>query len=149
MLLKKRIEDDYNKAFKGKKEAEVLTLRMLKASIKNKEIEKGEALKEDDLIKIVNSEAKKRQDAIEDYKKGERLDLVKKEQEEINIVEKYLPKQLTDKEIEKIVKKVVEKNLGNKGNFGIIMGEVMKETKGKAPGAKVSQKVKEVLEQGE
>lgn len=146
MNLKNRIENDYNQAFKEKKEAEVLTLRSLKSSIKNKEIEVKEELKDEDIVKIINSEMKKRQDAIEQYKKGNRPELAKKEQEEINILEQYLPEQLSENEIEKIIAKVVENNLEDKANFGKIMSEVMKEIQGRAPGQIVSQKVKQAIE---
>lgn len=146
MNLKNRIENNYSQALKARKEVEVLTLRGLKSSIKNKEIEVKKELGDDDLAKIVSSEIKKRADAIEQYKIGNRPELAKKEQEEINILEQYLPEQLSEQEIEKIIAKVVENNLEYKGNFGKIMSEAMKEVQGRASGQIISQKVKEALE---
>lgn len=145
MDLKQKIENDFIKAFKEKNEAEVLVLRGLKSVVKNAEIQKKSELTEDDLIKLLNTEIKKRQDAIEQYQKGQRLELAEKEQAEVKIIERYMPAQLSDKELEEIIRQVVEKNLENSANFGKIMGEVVKEVKGRAPGTKVSQKVKEIL----
>ena len=145
MDLKQKIESDFIKAFKLRNEAEVLVLRSLKASIKNAEIQKKGELTEDELNKTLSQEIRKRQDAVEQYQKGQRLELAKKEQDEIKVIERYLPEQLSDQELEEIIKRVVEKNLENSANFGKIMGEAVKEVKGRAPGAKVSQKVKEIL----
>ena len=142
-----KLDEMYKQAFKEKKEAAVLTLRSLKAEIKNKEIEKKKELTEEEIIKVVKTEIKKRQDAIEQYEKGDRPELAKKEAEESKILEQFLPEQMSDEELEKIVKTVVEKNLDFGPNFGKIMGEVMKEVGDKADGSKVSQMVKKILDQ--
>ncbi|RLD10092.1 MAG: GatB/YqeY domain-containing protein [Chlamydiae bacterium] len=146
MNLKKRIEADFLEAFKSKQENVASTLRMIKAALKNKEIEQRKELKDEEVEKIIKGEIKKRRDSIIEYKKGERNDLVKKEEEEIDILNSYLPEELSDKEIEKIIDKVVKK-LGevSQGDFGRVMGEVMKAVAGRANGDRVSEMVQKKL----
>lgn len=133
------------------KEYEVMSvLRMLKAAITNKEISlrKGEDvnLTNDQIIEVIASEVKKRVDAIGEYEKGNRDDLVKKESAEIKILEKYLPEQLSDEELEKIIKEAIS-SMGDVSlkDMGKVMGQVMPKVKGKADGTKVSETVKKVL----
>lgn len=149
MDLKKRIEVDFLEAFKSKQENVVSTLRMVKAALKNKEIEQGKELKDEEVEKIISSEIKKRRDSIIEYKKGERNDLAKKEEEEIDILNKYLPEELSDKEIDKIVDKVI-KELGevNQRDFGKVMGLTMRKVAGRANGDRVSEVVLRKLETG-
>src|SRR3989339_455177 len=93
----KKIEEEMIVAMKGKKEVELSTLRMMKTAIKNAEIAKRpEKLTEDDEMKVLKSEVKKHQDSIDLFQKGNRPDLVKKEEEELKIVKKYLPQDLGD-----------------------------------------------------
>jgi uncharacterized protein YqeY len=142
-----QIEDDLIQAQKRKKEAEVLALRGIKSAIKNAEIAKRpEQLTEADVLKVLRSEVKRRQDAIDLYQRGERQDLVDKESKEIQVIEKYLPKELTDNELKAIVQKVVASlKASGLGDFGKVMGAVMKEVAGRTDGSKVSEIVREIL----
>ncbi|MFA7244376.1 MAG: GatB/YqeY domain-containing protein [Patescibacteria group bacterium] len=141
MALSEQINTDFIAAYKDKDEAKSSVLRMLKSSIKNEEIAQKTSLSDDDVIKIIQREIKQRNDSIAEYDKGGRPDLSEKEKAEIDILNKYLPTQLSDDEIEAIVRKVAE----NESDFGKIMGAVMPQVAGKADGNRVSAVVRKVL----
>ena len=148
--MEEKIKDNLTQALRDKNKVVVSVLRMLISAIKNKEIslrKAGEAkLNDEQIIGVIKAEVKKRKDSIEAYEQGNRPDLVDKEKEELLILEKYLPEQMSDKDIEDIVNKIVNftEDVSAK-NFGNIMKQVMVETKGKADGKKVSEIVKNVL----
>jgi len=162
MSLREQINNDLKKAQQEKNELMLLVLRGINAAIKNKEIEKRTKLskeekniekleKESKLIKeevagVVMSEAKKRKDAIEEFKKGERQDLVEKEEKELEILKKYLPEQMDEEQVKEEVKKVIEE-VGAVGlqDTGKVMGALMLKLKGKAEGGVVSKVVNELL----
>ncbi len=125
-------------------------LRLLLASIHNKEIalRQGEPveLTDEQIIEVIKSEIKKRKEAAELYGQGKRADLADKEKSELEILRKYLPAQLSELELEEIVKQVVGTmpEVSQK-DFGKIMGQVMAKAKGKAEGGKVGEMVKKIL----
>lgn len=150
-MLHQKITIDLKVALKSGDSFRTNTLRFLLSSLHNKEIEKkGKGLEptlsDDEVIEVLSREAKKRKEAIEAYKKGNRTDLAQKETKELEIIEKYLPEQLTEEEIEKIVKTAIEKT-GAKDvkDFGRLMGEAMKELKGKADTILVGEMIKNKL----
>lgn len=151
MSLKQKISEDLKTAMKSGNEFEVGVLRMVIASIHNKEIEKrgkgGEAvLTEDEVADVVVKEAKKRKESIDIYKSGNREDLAKKESEELEIIKKYLPEQLSETEIENIVEKAIkETNATTVKDLGKVMGIVSKETKGRADSKAISEIIKKKL----
>lgn len=149
MQLKDKIQNDMISALKERKEIEGSVLKMLRASVINAEIKqnkKDEGLTDDEIIKIIKSEAKKRNDAIEAYTKGGRNELAQKEKEELAILKAYLPKELPDEEIEKIVKEaIIETKAESMEEFGNIMKEAMIKLKGQADGKRVSEIVKKLL----
>lgn len=123
-----------------------LVMRSLIAEIRNKEIDlkgRGSELTEEDVIQVIKKEAKKRNDAIDLYREGGRNDLVENEEAELKILEEFLPKQMSDEELRKIVEDVIESSEDK--NFGLIMKEVMKRVGGSADGSRVSAIVKEKL----
>lgn len=140
MLILERIDEDLKKALKEKNQELLLVLRMLKSDVKNLEIEKKESLKDEDVIKLLKTQVKRHKESMEEYKKGNREDLASKEQSELEIIEKYLPAQMSEAEIEQKVKEIVE-NLSEeqKSNPGPVMGMVMKELGGQADGSFVKQ----------
>ena len=149
MTILERIEQDFSNALRGGDKKIVEILRLLKASLKNKEIElrsKKKKIEEDDIIEVLQKEAKKRKESIDAFKKGNRDDLLLKEQEELDIISKYLPAQLSEDDIRKAVQEIV-KPLGelSEKDFGRVMGLAMKELKGKADGNIVSKLVKKFL----
>lgn len=146
MTILDQIETDYLTALKAKDEKTVSVLRMLKSALKNKEIALGKKL--DDMLigEQVFKEVKSRQDSITEYEKGDRGDLVKQEQEEIEILKKYLPKMLSEEEVAKIIDSAIQK-VGATGpqDMGKVMGVIMPQVKGKADGSLVSTLVKNKL----
>jgi hypothetical protein len=162
--LKTKLREDFEKFLKEKKEIEVSTLRMLNAAIfnrekekryklsqekpdlKEKDLEKESQLTDEEIVQVIFSEVKKRKEAILLFEKGKREDLAKKEKEEIKILEKYLPKQMSEEEIKKMAKEVIKK-IGAKEpkDMGRVMGQLMPKLKGKAEGGLISQIVKELL----
>ncbi|MEA3355075.1 MAG: GatB/YqeY domain-containing protein [Patescibacteria group bacterium] len=129
---------------KGKNAGKVLVLRSLVAGLKNGQIEKKAKLTDDEENKIIKKEAKKRKDAILMYKKANRAELVKKEEAELEIIKAYLPKEMSLKEVEKIVKEMKENGkLG--ADFGSSMKSVMAKLGGKVGGKVVAEAVKKFL----
>ncbi|MFZ5559530.1 MAG: GatB/YqeY domain-containing protein [Patescibacteria group bacterium] len=162
MDLQEQINQDIKKAMQEKDELLLLVLRGLNAAIHNKEIEKRtklsktekdiEKLKElsqlieEEVGEVISSEAKKRKDSIEEFKKGNRQDLVDKETKELEIIKKYLPEQMSEEQIREEVKKTIEE-VGAAGSkdTGKVMAVVMSKLKGKAEGSVVGKIVNELL----
>lgn len=140
--MQERIVKDLENAFKSKESIIVGTLRLLVAALHNKEIEKRTKgidahLTDDEALEVVAKEVKKRKEAMNLYMQGGRKDLADKEKDESSILEAYLPPQMSDEEMQKVVRGVVIR-MGAEKNFGKLMGEAMKELKGKADAVKVS-----------
>jgi uncharacterized protein YqeY len=123
------------------------TLRMLKSDIIYEKAKGTEDLSDEKIVEIIYRALKKRKEAIEEYKKAGRDDLAEREFSELKIIEKYLPKQLKEEEIQEIIEKKIDE-IGEitKKDFGKIMGMLMKELKGKADGAIVKRLLNEKLE---
>ncbi len=140
--------EDLKTAMREKNKEELGLLRMLSASFKNKKIDLGnkDELTEEQAEGVVKSEVKKRKDSIKAYEEGNREDLVKIEKVELAILEKYLPKQMSDEDLEEIVKDVIN-SMGNvtMKEFGKIMGQIMGKVKGLADGDRVTTMVKKIL----
>lgn len=152
METRERVLQDTKDAMRAKDELRLSVLRMLSAAVHNKEIEKRsktgkpEELTEEEILAVVRSEAKKRRDAIAEFERGGRKDLVEKEAAEMKTLEKYLPQELSDGEVEKVVKGVIaEIGSSDPRTFGRVMGEVMKRVKLQSSGERASQAVKKVL----
>jgi len=162
VALKEQIQAEVKKAMLEKNSVGVLVLRMLLAAILNKEKEKRTKLSRDEkdiakleqlsrlndeeILGVISSEAKKRNDSIEQFTRGGRNDLVEKEKKELEFLTKYLPEQMPEDEIKKIVKdKIQELNISGKSEIGKLMGAIMPRLKGKADGAAVNKIVLEEL----
>ena len=144
--MKDKIQKDLNQALKEKDELKVSTLRLLLSEIHNQEIEKQAELTEENFIGVLQREIKKRKEAIEAYQQGKRDDLVAKEKEELEILNKYLPQQLSLEELETIVQSVIkEMGASSMADLGKVMGAVMGRVKGGADGKVVSEAVKRVI----
>lgn len=145
-MKKDKIQSDLNQALKDKKKTEVSTLRLLLSEIHNQEIAKQADLTKEDIIKVLQKEVKKRNESIEAYQKGKRDDLVAKEKEELEILNKYLPQQMSSQELETIIQSVIkETDASSISDFGKVMGAVMGRVKGQADGKAVSESVKKAL----
>jgi len=140
----KIILDDLKKAMLDQQADRVAVLRMLTAALKNARIAKNADLDEAEEIEVLKKEVKKRQEAIEMFKKGEREDLVKQEQAELKMIKPYLPQEMGEAEVKQIVKEM--KASGELGdNFGQAMKAVMAKLKGQAEGKLVAEAVKAEL----
>jgi len=146
MPLLEQIEKDLVEAMKTKDEAKVSTLRMLKSAIHNWQIAQRKEPQDIDILQVAQKEIKSRKDSIEMYRKGEREELVQKEEGEIAILKEYLPEQVNPSEIRAKVKEIITQT-GASGlqDMGKVMGPIMSEFKGKADGTTVSSIVKEEL----
>ena len=151
MSLKEKINEQFNSALKSKNKTLISTLRLVLAAIKEREIanrveKKQEIAKDDEIIKVLKKMRKQRLDSAELYKKGERQELLKAEEEEIKIIDSFLPKQLSDEETTKICKKII-KSLGasNIKDMGKIMGALKKNYPTSIDFSKVNIIVKDLL----
>lgn len=147
MSLKERISTDYVKAYKAKEQLEVDTLRLLKAAIKNEELKANQDLTDDDLIKVISTEIKKRKQAIESYEQADRKELADKEKQEILVLEKYLPQQLSAEELEVLVKETIaEVGAESAKDMGRVMKTLMQKVRGAADGKTVNELVRKLLD---
>jgi len=146
MNIEQKITLDMQKAMKNREKIKIQTLRSLKSKIKEKEIEKQSILDENEIIKIIKSAEKQRIDSAEQFKKGGRKDLEKIELDEIEIIKNYLPKQLSNTELNNIVDNVIDElNANSIKDIGKVMSEIMKKLSGSANGELVQSLVKEKL----
>nr|WP_275950526.1 GatB/YqeY domain-containing protein [Enterococcus alcedinis] len=140
------MNDDMKLAMKAKEKNVLQVIRMIKASLQNDQIKLGRELNAEEELTVLSREMKQRRDSLVEFQKANREDLVQKVEEEIAIVEKYLPAQLTDEEIRQIVKQAIQKvGATSSAAFGQVMGVVMPQVKGKADGNLVNETVKEEL----
>ena len=149
MSLEKKIEEKLNESLKNKDKTVFPTLRLIISAIKDFKIAskvKEGSLKDQEIISILKKMNKQRNDSCEAYKKAGREDLLKKEQEEISIINDFLPKQMSDEETKNICKKVIE-NLQAKSikDMGKVMGFLKKEHGDVLDFSKVSSLIKELL----
>ena len=123
------------------------TITMVRAAIKQKEVDERIELNNEEIIEIISKQLKEKKNAIEDFKKGERQDLVELTEKEMEILLEYLPKQLTEEEIEKIVRETIEEvEAKSMKDIGIIMKSVMPKVKGRADGGTVNKIARKILE---
>ena len=145
------IEEAARTALKNQETLLLLTLRMVLAAVHNREIEKkaktgGGELSEEEVLSVLRSEAKKRREAIGEFEKAGRRDLAEKESLELAILGKYLPPELADSEVERIVREVVaEIGAMTQKDMGRVMSEAMKRVKGQASGERVRELVQKLL----
>lgn len=145
-MLRQRLDNDLITAMKARDAFAVSVLRMLRAAMKNAEIEKRGELDEDTILALMKSEVKRLRDALEQFRSGGREDLVEKNEKEIAFLEKYLPAQLDDDALRAIVKDAIAgSGEVTPKDFGRVMSAAMKEAKGQADGGRVRALVKEML----
>lgn len=149
MNLKQKIIEDFKVAFKKRDVARKNTLSMLKSEISNREIELGikeEGLGDEEVVAAASKLVKQRKDAANQFRSGGREDLALKEESEAQILMSYLPKQISEQEIEEEVRKIAGQ-IGSAGkkDMGKLMGASMAKLKGKADGLKVKEIVEKIL----
>ena len=140
------IQHDLHEAMKKKEKEKINTLRNIVDTLKYKVIEKGEGITEQEEIKVIQSLAKQRKDSIEMYKKGERIDLVEIESNELSIISEYLPQEMSEKEVRSFVKDSVEEfGAQSIADLGKIMPIIMKKGAGRVNGKLAQQILREIL----
>jgi uncharacterized protein len=143
--MRKKIDQDFKEALKQKNEIMVSALRNLKAEIKNVEIAKGKELSDEEILDVVAKKVKQHKDSIESFKSGGRADLVETEQKQMEVLSAYMPAQMTEDEVDNVVKEVITSTNATSKDFGKVMKEVMSRCKGKTDGSVVSKLVKKAL----
>lgn len=146
MSLLEQISNDVKAAMKAKEPETLSTLRMLQSSMKNKKIELGKDLEEQDVISVVKKEVKALKDSVTSFVEGAREDLAEKAKAEIAILEKYLPEEMDDASLEEIVKgAIAEIGATTKAEMGKVMGAAMGKVAGAADGSRVKAMVEKLL----
>lgn len=146
-MLQDKINKDLVEALKAKDNAKISTLRMLNSAIHNAAIAKRpKELEEPDILDVIAKQIKQHSESIEQFKKGNRQDLVDKETKELEILKSYMPQQMNEEEITKAAQEAIA-GLGpeDKKNMGKVMKLIMPKTKGRADGKLVSDIVKKCL----
>lgn len=142
-MITEKISLDLNTSLKAGDKEKVSVLRMVKAALKNEEINKRHPLSDEEAYTILEKLLKQRRDAFLLYEKGNRPELASKEKNEMTIIEAYLPKKMSEEEIKKEIINIIKKEEDK--DFGKVMGKVMSQLKGKADGSIISKIVKEEL----
>jgi len=146
MKLYEKITADMKAAMKGRDVQTLSILRMLLASLKNKMIETRKELEDAEVVATVRSDIKKIEDALESFVAGEREDLADKARSELVILKTYLPPEMSEEDLEKAIKKVIDQlEDGSASDIGKAMGKVMQELKGQVDGARVKAMLARIL----
>ena len=145
MSLTARINEDIKIAMKAKDKETLKVIRMLKAALQKEQLEHAEPLNEQQELTIITREMKQRKDSLAEFLKANRQDLVDTVNQEIEIVERYLPKQLSPDEIKAAVQSIIDELQATKSDFGTVMSKAMSQLKGQAEGQLVNQTVKQLL----
>ena len=141
-----RFEEDLTVAMKSGDKRRVATLRLLLASLKNEKIQAQRALTDEEIEGVLRRAVKQRKDSIEQYGRGGRQDLVQAETEELAIIESYLPKGMTEGEIEGALKGLIqEKGFSSQKDVGLAMKELMARHKGRVDGKKAQEIARRLL----
>jgi hypothetical protein len=146
MDTKEKLQSELKEALRSGNNVRKTTIRMALSSIKLVEVEKGSALDEATLISIIQKEIKIRQEALQDALKADRLDLIDANKAEINVLEAFLPKQLSDDELRKMTIEVIsEVQATTPTDMGKVMKSLLPRIQGRAPNDQVSRLVRELL----
>ncbi len=146
MLLLDRLDRDLKDAMRAKDKTRLLAIRSLRAAITEKQKEGGGPLTDDDLVAVVQKQAKQRRDALGQYEDAGREDLAQRERDELTIIAEYLPAQLSDEDIHRTVQEIVTRTgATSMKDMGRVMGEVMSALKGQADGNRVRVVVQDLL----
>ncbi len=146
MSIQDQLNNDMKVAMKAQDKTKLSVIRMILSSIRNAEIEKKAPLTDDQVLDILVREQKQRKDSLVEFTKGNREDLATKEAAEIEIIEEYLPEQLTEAEVREIVAAIIsEVGATTKADIGKVMGRVMPAVKGRADGKTINRIVQEFI----
>jgi len=144
--LQTQISRELQEAMKSRDTVRVSTLRLLIAAFRNKEMERQKTLSHAELLDVIQTEGKRRREAIEEYSKANRQDLADKEKAELAVLQIYLPQPLSEAELKQLIEKAVQ-SAGAKGpqDMGRVMSALMPQIKGRADGKQAQQLVQQLL----
>ena len=146
MTLQERLQADLKQAMRDRDETRKSVIRFVRAAIQDREIEKRDALDDAGVIDVLSRQAQQRRDSIEAFEGAGRADLVEKESAELAVIQEYLPKQVSAEEVTELARAAIsETGASGPGDMGKVMGRMMPQVKGKAPGKLVSGIVRELL----
>lgn len=148
-MLQEQLRDELKQSMLAKTIDKTAIIRLILSAIKYYEIQKGGAgyeATEADVLAVIQKEVKQRRDSIEQFQAANRQDLVEKEQRELDLLQAYLPEEMSEAEIRKLIQEAIEQTKATTmQDIGKVMGALMPKTKGKADGSLVSKIVKETL----
>ncbi|MFD2369715.1 GatB/YqeY domain-containing protein [Brevibacillus sp. GCM10020057] len=146
MSVMERLDQDMKQAMKDKAALKLSVIRMVKAALKNEEINQGRLLSDDEVLTILTRELKQRRESLHEFEKAGRVDLASKAREEMDVLAAYLPAQLGEAEVREIVREAIAAtNATSKKEMGKVMGAIMPKVKGRADGSLVQKIVSEEL----
>jgi uncharacterized protein len=146
MSLGERLNEDMKLAMKSQAKFKLSVIRMVRASIKNIEIETRKPLEDQEVLDVLSREIKQRRDSLQEFEKAGRDDLAETVKAEIDILIEYLPQQLTEEEVKSIVQQTIQEvGASSKADMGKVMGALMPKVKGRADGKIVNQAVQQLL----
>ena len=144
-MLKEKLLEDLKESMKGKNVIRKNVVQMVRAAILQIEKDKKIEVSDSQIVEIIAKEAKKRKDALEDYQKSGREDLIEQMNQEIKILNEYLPKQLTEEEVNAMLREIITNGNYTSKDMGNIMKEIMPKVNGKFDRSKINPMVKEIL----
>ncbi|EFE28462.1 YqeY-like protein [Filifactor alocis ATCC 35896] len=146
MTLKDRLTDDLKEAMKNKEQVRKSVVTLIRAGIKQCEVDTRQELTDEDIISLISKQLKQRKDALVDFEKANRTDLIEQTNQEIAILENYLPEQLDDVELKEIITKVVEEvGATSMKDMGKVMAKTISLVQGRADGKRINAMVKQIL----
>ena len=149
MLIAETIREEMTTAWKAGDTRRRNTLRLLMAAFEYARIEARHTLSDDEALRVLQREAKLRRDAIEEFRKGKREDLVATEEQELEVISAYLPQALSDDELRDLVREtIVEVAAAGPSDLGRVMGPLMQRVAGRADGRRANELVRELLVSG-
>jgi uncharacterized protein YqeY len=147
MSLKKELSDAVTQAMKDQNETRKIPLRLVMSAVKEAEIDKKEELNDEEVLRLVQKEAKARKEAIADAEKANRPDLIAQAEAELAVLEEFLPEMLSEAEVQAIVEATIrETGASSMADMGNVMKAVMPKIQGRADGSMVSQMVRQKLQ---
>jgi uncharacterized protein len=146
MGLNEKLDEDLKAAMKAGETLKVSAIRMLKSAVKNAELAKNKKFGDEEIFPVIQTAVKQRKDSAEQFKAGNRPELAEKEEAEIKILSAYLPAQLSEDELKKLITGVIsETGASTAKDTGKVMGRLMPLVKGKADGGTVNKLLREIL----
>ncbi len=146
MGLEERLVEEMKQAMKSNDKIRLSTIRMVRSAVKNREIEQRKKLEDDDVLRVIQGMVRRGEESIEQFQAGGRIDLVQKEQKEIEILKSFFPPSLSHEEVLKIIEQsIAETQASSLKDLGKVMKSLMPKLGGKVDGRMINQLVKERL----